>query len=125
MEKKARTHGNKIYKQLLLDPAKFEILNEIATDRGIKSSALIRQIVYEWIESQVDVSRFKEADALDNAVWRKSISNRIDGRKKKASRANKTVQSQSLVNEKTIEEKNENTGGVLSKIKDLLTISKG
>ncbi len=74
-------HGNKIYKQILIDPGKYILLEKLAGNEK-KVSALIRKILYEWIESQVDKSEFQAAEALDNALWQQTILNRIDGRKK-------------------------------------------
>ena len=74
-------HGNKIYKQILLDPGMYILLEKLAGDQK-KVSSLIRKVVYEWIETQVDKSEFQAAKALDDALWQQSILNRIDGRKK-------------------------------------------
>ena len=74
-------HGNKIYKQSLLDPGMYILLEKLAGDQK-KVSSLIRKVVYEWIETQVDKSEFQAAKALDDALWQQSILNRIDGRKK-------------------------------------------
>ena len=118
-----RKHGNKIYKQLLLDPAKFEILDEIAKQRGIKATALIREVVYEWIEKQVDSSRFKVADALDEATWRQSVRNRVEGRSKPK---NKTTKNAMKVQTETINKKTSKTNqkndknNILSTFKNLL-----
>ena len=91
-------HGNKIYKQILIDPGKYILLEKLAGDEK-KVSALIRKILYEWIETQVDKSEFQAAEALDNALWQQTILNRIDGRKK-----NKKISLES----KTMEEKSGN-----------------
>jgi len=74
-------HGKKIYKQILLDPGMYILLEKLAGDQK-KVSSLIRKVVYEWIETQVDKSEFQAAKALDDALWQQSILNRIDGRKK-------------------------------------------
>ncbi len=74
-------HGNKISKQILLDPGMYILLEKLAGDQK-KVSSLIRKVVYEWIETQVDKSEFQAAKALDDALWQQSILNRIDGRKK-------------------------------------------
>ena len=74
-------HGNKIYKQILIDPGKYILLEKLAGNEK-NVSALIRKILYEWIETQVDKSEFQAAEALDNALWQQTILNRIDGRKK-------------------------------------------
>ena len=38
----ATKHGNKVYIQLLLDPARAMLLEQIAEDKGMKLSALAR-----------------------------------------------------------------------------------
>ena len=52
----ATKHGNKVYIQLLLDPARALLLEQIAEDKGIKVSALARQAIYDWVLRQLNDS---------------------------------------------------------------------
>ena len=75
----ATKHGNKVYIQLLLDPARALLLEQIE-DKGMKISALARQAIYDWVGYMTEAEVFKAAEALDQARWRQSVQNRIDGR---------------------------------------------
>jgi hypothetical protein len=43
-------HGKKRYFQVLLDPARAELLDELAEQRGMRPAALVREIVYLHLE---------------------------------------------------------------------------
>ena len=79
----ALQHGNKIYLQVLLDPARGLILQQIAKDKGLKTTALARQAIYDWLALMTEEHVIKAAEALDKARWQQSVQNRIDGRKRK------------------------------------------
>ena len=78
----ALQHGNKIYLQVLLDPARGLVLQQIAKDKGIKTTALARQAIYDWLELMTEEHVMKAAEALDEARWQQSVQNRIEGRKR-------------------------------------------
>ena len=74
--------GNKIYIQVLLDPARASFLQQIAEEKGVKLSALAREAIYSWVISMTEPEAYKAAEVLDQAQWRESVQNRIDGRKR-------------------------------------------
>lgn len=74
-------HGNKRYIQLLLDPNRAALLQRQATDKGVKLTAHIRELLYQSLERSEPSSTYNEAFALDQAVWRSSIRNRVEGKK--------------------------------------------
>jgi len=76
-------HGNKHYTQVLLDGAKFTLLESIAESRGIKVTALARDIIYKWLGENVVPELFEEANKLDQLMWEESVKNRVKGRQKK------------------------------------------
>tara|TARA_Y100001970_G_scaffold292082_1_gene431852 strand:- start:273 stop:632 length:360 start_codon:yes stop_codon:yes gene_type:complete len=88
-------HGNKIYKQILIDPGKYLLLEKLAGNEK-KITPLIKKILYDWIRSQVDKSEFQAADALDNALWQQSVLNRIDARKNNNKNISATKESENL-----------------------------
>ena len=75
-------HGKKDYYQILLDPYRSELLKELVSEKGIKATSLIRDLIYEQLEKKVPKHIYQVALAKDKAVWRESISNRLIARKK-------------------------------------------
>ena len=78
----ATKHGNKVYLQLLLAPAKALLLEQQANDRGVKAPALAREAIYFWLSSVTDPEVMGAAEALDQARWKQSVQNRVAGRKR-------------------------------------------
>tara|TARA_Y100001968_G_C19361807_1_gene720232 strand:+ start:383 stop:643 length:261 start_codon:yes stop_codon:yes gene_type:complete len=78
----ALNHGNKKYVQLLIDPSRFMLIEQIAKDKGLKTTALMRQAIYDWLGFMLDDEVIQAAEKLDQARWQQSIKNRIKGRKK-------------------------------------------
>ena len=76
-------HGNKDLYQIPLDPNRSKFIQEFADEKGIKSNAYIRNIIYEHLERNLPKHVYKEADAKDKAAWQETVSNRIKGRKNK------------------------------------------
>jgi len=83
----ASKHGNKIYFQLLLDPARALLLEQQAQDKGVKATALARAAIYEWLASTTDSCVMEAAEALDKARWKQSVQHRVEGRRQKAMKA--------------------------------------
>jgi hypothetical protein len=69
--------------QVLLDNARYAILESQATKLNIRVTALARQAVYEWLERNCDPVEYKQALASDQAQWLASVKNRIAGKKAK------------------------------------------
>ena len=76
----ARQHGNKQYLQVLLDNAKYQLLEQCAQERAVRVSALARDAVYEWLSKNVDPELFQAANLIDDATWKQSVRNRVKGR---------------------------------------------
>ena len=76
-------HGNKDYFQVLIDPNRGELIEELASLEGIKGTAWIRNIVYRKLEQEFPSSIYKVAEAKDQLIWRETVKRRIDGRNKK------------------------------------------
>ena len=79
----ALKHGNKSYYQVLIDPNRAELIEKLADKLGIKSTAWIRNLIYEELELEVPRSEYKTAEAKDKLMWRESVQRRIEGRKQK------------------------------------------
>jgi hypothetical protein len=79
----ASIHGSKVYYQLLLDPNRAKLLQDMAAERNKRPTAVMREILYLHLERTLPSSTYGEAAAKDHAVWRESVSNRVKGRTKK------------------------------------------
>ena len=81
----AKNHENKKYVQLLLDPSRFMLIEQIAKDKGMKPNALLHQAIYDWLGFMMPKEIILAAEKLDEARWKQSIQNRIQGRNEKHS----------------------------------------
>jgi hypothetical protein len=79
----ATRHGSKVYLQLLLDPNRAKLLQDLAGEQNKRTTAVMRDILYSYLERTLPSSVYGEAAAKDHAVWRESVSNRVKGRSKK------------------------------------------
>ncbi len=75
-------HGKKDYYQILLDPHRSQLLKALVSEKEIKATSFIRDLIYEQLEKKVPKHIYQVALAKDKAVWRESISNRLIARKK-------------------------------------------
>ena len=75
-------HGNKTYMQILLDPHRAALLANLAKEKGVRSTAWIRDAVYAALEKSLPSSLYQEALAKDQASWRESVRRRVEGRTK-------------------------------------------
>jgi len=82
-----RPHGKKIYCQVLIDPARYQLIEQQAKREGKRTTGFIREIVYENLEQYVDADLVRKAQESDDTLWEHSVHNRVLGRmKKKAER---------------------------------------
>ena len=78
----AGVHGSRVYYQVLLQPNRADLVNALAKEAGVKSTEMIRRMVYSYLERELPASVYKQALAADEAVWRQSVRNRVEGRAK-------------------------------------------
>lgn len=76
----ATLHGAKAYYQILLDPHRAELLERLAEERGMRTTALAREMLYSAMERLVGASDYGLAEAQDHAQRRASIQNQVRGR---------------------------------------------
>jgi len=81
-EQMTTKHGNKVYLQILLDPTKALLLEQQAQDQGVRTTALAREAINYWLKSAINPGVMQAAEALDQARWKQSVQNRVDGRKR-------------------------------------------
>ena len=80
----ATRHGAKTYIQLLLDPHRAELLQNLAAEEKLRPTAYMRDALYTHLKRVLPASVYDDALAKDQAVWQSSVKNRVDGRASKA-----------------------------------------
>jgi|TARA_R100001163_G_C4932574_1_gene107882 hypothetical protein len=88
----ATKHGNRVYIQVLLEAFRGELFIEKAATLGIKPSALIRELVYEYLASVANENTYAEAKHNDEQKWQEAVEARLQGRLR--SRLAKAAQSE-------------------------------
>ena len=78
----ATQHGKKKYLQILLDPARHELATALAKEKNMRTTEWIRQTIYAALERELPASVYRGAEASDQALWRQSVLNRVEGRAK-------------------------------------------
>ena len=76
----ATKHGNRVYIQVLLEPFRGELFMQEADAQGIKPSALIRQLVYDYLAETLAEKSYLEALAKDKQKWQEAVDARLEGR---------------------------------------------
>ena len=76
----ATKHGNRVYIQVLLEAFRGELFIEKAATLGIKPSALIRELVYEYLASVANENTYAEAKHNDEKKWQEAVEARLQGR---------------------------------------------
>ena len=57
----AGQHGSRRYYQVLLQPNRAKLVEEIAAEKGIRATELIRRMTYDWLERELPASQYKQA----------------------------------------------------------------
>ena len=76
----ARLHGAKAYYQVLLDPHRAQLLEDLAADAGMRPSAYARELLYSAVKRSTEAATYGLAEAQDQALRRTSIQNQVQGR---------------------------------------------
>lgn len=76
----ATKHGNRVYIQVLLEPFRGELFMQEAEAQGIKPSALIRQLVYDYLAENTEEEPYLEALTKDKQKWQEAVDARLEGR---------------------------------------------
>jgi len=71
-------HGNKFYCQLLIDPNRYKLAENLASQDGKKVTAYLRELVYAGLALRS--SEYESAKEADEAAWRESVKRRVEGR---------------------------------------------
>tara|TARA_R100000479_G_C6373678_1_gene198109 strand:+ start:1023 stop:1286 length:264 start_codon:yes stop_codon:yes gene_type:complete len=73
------THGYRIYVQVLLEPFRGELFSREAKEAGVKPSAWMRQIIYNYLQEKYP-DEYPEAEIKDAAKWQEAVKARVEGR---------------------------------------------
>ena len=76
----ATQHGNRVYIQVLLEPFRGELFIEEAAALGVKPSALIRDLVYDYLASMTNEEAYADAEMNDKKKWQDAVDARLEGR---------------------------------------------
>lgn len=72
-------HGSKVYCQLLLDANRYEMAKTLADERGVRVTAMLREIVYSAL-SQIRPKDYEVARLADEDAWKEAVRKRVEGR---------------------------------------------
>jgi hypothetical protein len=75
-------HGQKFYCQLLLDHNRYLLVEAMAMQQGKRTTALLREMVYDALERALPASEYRAAEAADYAAWTDSVKRRVQGRQR-------------------------------------------
>lgn len=75
-----KTHGNKRHYQVLLDPHRADLLEQLAADAGMRPAAYARELLYAAVRRSTTVVEYGLAEARDQALRREGIRNQVRGR---------------------------------------------
>ena len=74
-------HGNRKYYQILMPPNQAALFEELAAERGIKTTALMRELLCNQLKVLAP-AKAEAATEFDKRLWQQSVANRIEGRRK-------------------------------------------
>ena len=78
----ATKHGSKIYCQLLIDEARYSLFEEQAKRENKRVTGFMRDLLYECMDLVIDADLVRKAEEIDDAMWERSVKNRVLGRMK-------------------------------------------
>jgi len=72
-------HGNKFYCQLLIDPNRYKLAEQLAKQDGNKKvTAYLRELVYAGLALRS--AEYAQAEKADQLLWEESVQRRVQGR---------------------------------------------
>jgi hypothetical protein len=81
MSEKSKGHGNRKHLQVLVAPNRAKLFENYAINvLKKKPSALLRDILYDFLSKSIPPQEYEEARILDDEDWKQSVQNRLEGR---------------------------------------------
>ena len=76
----ATKHGNRVYIQVLLESFRGQLFLDQAEKHNVKASALVRNIVYDYLAKTLDEDSYRQAVFKDEQKWQEAVDARLKGR---------------------------------------------
>lgn len=76
----ATKHGNRVYIQVLLESFRGQLFLDQAEKHNVKASALVRNIVYDYLANTLDEDSYRQAVFKDEQKWQEAVDARLKGR---------------------------------------------
>lgn len=76
-------HGQKRYLQVLLDPARAALLDGLAKGKGVRTTALMRDWIYERLQQTYSKDAYQRAYEEDMQTRTESVNRQVEGRRKR------------------------------------------
>jgi len=76
----ATKHGNRVYIQVLLEPFRGQLFLDQAEKHNLRASALVRNIVYDYLAESLDEDSYCDAVVKDKQKWQQAVDARLEGR---------------------------------------------
>ena len=73
-------HGAKRHYQVLIDPARADLLDRVAGKEGKRTTALIRDLLHEFLQGVYTKAEYQEALDADQATRADAVRRQTDGR---------------------------------------------
>ena len=76
-----KPHGNKKYYHVLIDINRGELFDKYIREQlRLKPTSWIRDIVYKFLQDNIDKEEYNKALKKDEENWNQAIQNRLQGR---------------------------------------------
>ena len=82
-----KIHGSKRHYQVLVGPERAVLLDRVAEKEGKRTTALIRDLLYEFLQGVYTKAEYQEAADADQVVRAEAIQRQTEGRRAKARRS--------------------------------------
>lgn len=73
-------HGAKRHYQVLIDPARAELLDRAAEKEGKRTTALIRDLLHDFLQGVYTKAEYQKAVDADQATRANAVRRQTDGR---------------------------------------------
>jgi len=71
-----------MYCQVLIPIHRYKLLEQLAVKRGVKVTALVRDLTFGALETAYGPAEYQAAADADAAAWTESVRKRVEGRKR-------------------------------------------
>ena len=88
----AATPRAKILLSAVAGPQWYLLVEAMAMQQGKRTTALLREMVYDALERALPASEYRAAEAADCAAWTDSVKRRVQGRQRSRQEAADTQQ---------------------------------